>query len=340
MAQRARLLAIAGQLDEAGTLADRSVELRPDHAPGHAARGIVAFCRGDLEKAAEALELAQALDPWDDGVRALRRNVAHVLAGPPWSRTFEVVTDHYVVLTDISARRGEEYAKDLEAVRAYYAARFGKDDPPLDGPRKAKVLIFDTREGFHSYAELTTDDRVESMLGYYLPRYRQLLLYEDKADASLEETRRVLYHEGFHQFVDGLIQDLPPWVNEGLAEYFGASVVDEGRVVRHGGLHEDRLRDLRRFVASGQGPVPFGRIMLEGPREFYSGPLASKYAQVWSMAHFFEHGAQGETRDRWRRYMTLLRNGTPARRAHEEAWGGVAWDEVQAAWLAWVKALK
>lgn len=338
-AERARLLAMAGKLDEAAALADAAAALSPDYAPAQAARGIVAFCRGELEAASEALDLALALDPWNDELRGLRRNVAHVLAGPPWARTFRVETDHYVVETDIAQRRAEEYARELETVRRFYAQRFGVDDPAPEPARRAKVLIFDTREGFHAYAELTTDDRVESLLGYYLPRYRQLLLYEDKDDATLADTRRVLYHEAFHQFVDGRVADMPKWLDEGLAEFFGGCTIEGGRVARSGLVHEDRLRDVRRFVASGAGPVPFPRLMLESGSEFYSGAVAAKYAQAWSLIHYFELGAAGEVKERWRRYVGLLRQGAASKRAFEEAWSGVAWDELQTAWWAYVKAL-
>jgi len=338
-AERARLLAMAGKLDEAGALAEAAATLSPDYAPAQAARGIVAFCRGDLKVASEALDLALALDPWNDELRGLRRNVAHVLAGPPWARTFRVETEHYVVETDIAQRRAEDYARELETVRRFYAQRFGVEDPAPEPARRAKVLIFDTREGFHAYAELTTDDRVESLLGYYLPRYRQLLLYEDKDDGNLADTRRVLYHEAFHQFVDGRVADIPKWLDEGLAEFFGGCTIEGGRVARSGLVHEDRLRDVRRFVASGAGPVPFPRLMLESGSEFYSGAVAAKYAQAWSLIHFFELGAPAEVKERWRRYVSLLRGGAASKRAFEEAWSGTPWEELQAAWWAYVKGL-
>lgn len=313
--------------------------MRPDHPPALAARGLVAFTKGELAAALSDFDVALALDPWNEEVRARRRNVSHVIAGPPWQRRFEKKTDHFLVETDISQKRCDEYARDLEAVRGFYAERFGLAAKPS---RRAKVLIFDTREGFHAYAELTTDDRVESLLGCYLPRYRQLLLYEDKDDASLEETRRVLFHEGFHQFIDGLVEDLPYWVNEGLAEYFSACrVTSGGEVVPPDGTSrlEARLDELRRFLGRGEGPLSFARLMNESPAEFYSGPVSVKYAQAWAMVHFFEHGGSPMLRERFRRYVAALRDGMSARRAFHAAWDGVDWAETQGAWVEYVKRL-
>jgi tetratricopeptide (TPR) repeat protein len=341
ISERARILARLGRLDEARASAEAALAVRPDHAPAWAARGLVAFTRGELGQALGDFDVALALDPWNEEVRARRRNVSHVVAGPPWQRHFKTDTKHFTVETDISQKRCDEYARDLEAVRGFYAERFGLA-ASARAPRKAKVLIFDTREGFHAYAELTTDDRVESLLGCYLPRYRQLLLYEDKDDASLEETRRVLFHEGFHQFIDGLVEDLPYWVNEGLAEYFSTCRVEAGgAVVPPDGTSrlEARLDELRRFLGRGGGPLPFARLMNESPAEFYSGPVAVKYAQAWAMVHFFEHGGSTLLRERFRRYVAALRDGMEARRAFHAAWDGVDWAEVQGAWVEYVKRL-
>lgn len=343
MAERARLLAGLGRLDEARAAADEAIAIRPDHAPAWAARASSWFLAGELERALADLDVALGLDPWNDEVRARRKNVVHVLAGPPWARPYRRETEHYVVMTDISQRRCDEYARDLEAVRRFFAARFGlaADAPPPEG-RKATVLIFDTREGFHAYAELTTDDRVESLLGCYLPRYRQLLLFEDKDDATLEETRRVLFHEAFHQFMDGLVSDLPYWLNEGLAEYFSTCRVEpDGRVTPPGAASrlEPRIEELRRYVARDAVPVPFKAIMNESPAQFYSGPVAAKYAQAWAMVHFFEHGGSRELAERFRRYVAALREGMAARAAFHAAWDGVDWGAVEGAWLQYVKRL-
>ncbi|MBX3468762.1 MAG: DUF1570 domain-containing protein, partial [Planctomycetes bacterium] len=339
VALEAAALAALGRLDEALSRADAALALRPDAADAWAARGAARFLREEFEGALGDLEVALALDPWDDGARGLVRNVRHVLAGPPWSRRFRVETAHYVLETNISQKRADDYARDLEAVRQIYAQRFGVAGgaPPA---RKSRVLVFDAEEGYHSYAALTMDDRVESTLGCYLPRYRQLLLFEDKDDTTLEETRQTLFHEGFHQFLHQLVPDnlVPYWLNEGLAEYLSACTVKDGKVVAQGQVLQGRLRDLRAFLRAG-GPFPFDKLMKETPREFYSGAVWAKYAQAWAMVHFFEEGPDEDARGRFRRYVAKLREGAAADEAFEAAWKGVRWPDLQRAWRAHVDGL-
>jgi tetratricopeptide (TPR) repeat protein len=336
-AARARVLANAGSLKQAFEASLAALALRPDHPPARSALALVHFRRHDLRRARDQLDLALALDPWDDEVRAFRANVINVLRGPPWEKSHVVETQHYTVSTDISAKRGEEYAAQLEAIRASYEEFF-----PYSASKErsaATVLIFDTQEGFQSYAALTTDDRVESLLGCYLPRYNQLLLYEDKDDATLEDTRRVLYHEAFHQFMHARTSELPYWLSEGLAEYFSSSKVAQGKVVSRGAALPARLRDLRRYVEEHKRPLSPRALMLQSPSEFYSGQVAVKYAQAWSMVHFLLEGGDADLKQRLRRNLDLLLEGGSPAHSHREAWKGTDWPAFDKAWWAHVRGL-
>jgi tetratricopeptide (TPR) repeat protein len=336
-AAEARILARDGQLDEALKVIGAALRERPDYPPGLSAKALIHFRRGELEETQELLDLALALDPWDDEVRAFRRNVRNVRRGPPWERSFREETVHYRVLTDISQVRGRDYADQLETIREFYAEVFGVEGQVR--ARRATVLIFDTEEGFQAYADLTTDDRVESLLGYYLPRYDQLLLYEGRDDASGDATRRVLYHEAFHQFIYPLIPDLPYWVNEGLADYFSATEIQNGTVISRGASLPARLRDLRRYVQERGRPLSPSGLMRETPSEFYSGPVAVKYAQAWAMVHFFLHGEGGDYLDRFQRYLGALREGETPTDAYEAAFAGLDWKAFERDWWKHVKGL-
>ena len=338
MAAEARVLARDGELEQALEKAQEALRIRPDSAAALSARALVHFRRGQLEETRTLLDLALAIDPHDDEVRAFRRNVTNVLRGPPWVQTHAEETVHYRVLTDISQLKGRAYAEELEVIREFYAEVFGVQSAIRSRP--ATVLIFDTEEGFQAYADLTTDDRVESLLGYYLPRYDQLLLYEGRDDASGDETRRVLYHEAFHQFIHPLIPDLPYWVNEGLADYFSATKIEGSRVTARGGALAARLRDLRRHVSEHGRPLSPSGLMRETPSEFYSGAVEVKYAQAWSMVHFFLHGEEADYRARFVRYLTTLRQGKSASEAHEAAFAGIDWKAFERAWWTHVRALK
>lgn len=338
LALKGRLLLELGRIEEAETAVKKSLEIRPDHAEAWAVRGRAQFLEGDFEQALECLELAVALNPWQDEARALKRNLEYVIAGPPWERRFVHETAHYRIETDISKGKAKLYGEHLEAIRAFYCEQFGID-PKAKGAKRARVLIFDTREGFHSYAKLTTDDRVESFLGYYHPRFQQLLLYEGRQDATGEETLRVLYHEGFHQFSHGLIPSMPFWLSEGLAEYYAGSRVEGGRVTARGRLHPGRVRDLLRYTKDAP-PVEFSAIMRQTPGQFYSGAVAVKYAQAWSMCHYFLESDDAKARKALEVLLDQLRRGASNEEALAASFGKLDEAQLTRRWLAWIKRWK
>ena len=56
-------------------------------------------------------------------------------------------------------------------------------------------------------------------MGLYSPALKQLLIWNQPNRKKMLETVR---HEGFHQYLDGVMSDPPPWLNEGLAMYYEA----------------------------------------------------------------------------------------------------------------------
>lgn len=343
MAQRALLLVDLGRWKEARALAEKALAIAPAEAAAYAARGRCRFHDSDLSGALSDLEIALALDPWSDEVRSLHGNLVHVIAGPSWDRRFVEETEHYRVETDISATKAEFYASQLETIHEFYRVRLGLSEADIatakGNGRKALVLIFDSREGFHSYAKLTTDDRVESFLGYFHPRYRQLLLFEDRRDRESRETLRVLYHEGFHQFTHEIYPRMPYWLSEGMAEYYAACEQRDGQVLGEGRLHRGRVQDLKSYLRS-HPPIDFEKLMLQTPGEFYSGPVAVKYAQAWAMVHFFLHGAKGVYRKPLGAMLKLLRAGNNQQQSYAASFGKLDLQKAARAWRRYVDAWK
>ncbi|MFT3683410.1 MAG: DUF1570 domain-containing protein [Phycisphaerales bacterium] len=72
----------------------------------------------------------------------------------------------------------------------------------------------------------------------------------DKDGRIDAETWHVVQHEGFHQYVDMVIRgQIPTWVNEGLAEYFGESIyTGDGTVT--GVVPQKRLERVKKAMSS------------------------------------------------------------------------------------------
>jgi len=292
--------------------ATRAIEARPDYVQGYVlrARGVYITSFGSNKGFLEDLDIAQKLDPLDSEAVSVRRALTSQKVGPKdLGCRFNVETEHYRITSDISDEASKRYGENLEAAYRHYASSF-KVSPTLGFLGKPRVAIFQTAENYYTYWELLSEDRGENTLGVFRPGLNELVLFES---TDVAETNHVLYHEAVHHFMTLMTNTTPPfWYNEGIAEYMGSIRVEDGKVLEKALPLRSRLPYIQQAIDVG-ADVAFDKIMNESPREFYSGNSPLKYAQAWSMIHFFYEYEKGRYRPRIEKYFELLRQGrTPA----------------------------
>ncbi|MFQ5845753.1 MAG: DUF1570 domain-containing protein, partial [Planctomycetota bacterium] len=138
----------------------------------------------------------------------------------------------------------------------------------------------------------------KGVVGWYMPADRDLHFYFDRERKRF--TIDVMFHEGNHMLTHMVNDDLwyPAWINEGMAEYYGASEWDpETRTMRTGRLQSARLAVLLDRLEEEN---------LQDLQELIKAQRigATQYAWAWSLCHFLmthEKYAQ-----RFRRYFLAL----------------------------------
>src|SRR3954470_13035285 len=124
----------------------------------------------------------------------------------------------------------------------------------------------------------------------------------DLESQGRDSLRQTLQHEAFHQFASSVISDdLPPWLNEGLAVMFQEGIWT-GRTFLLGQVPPRRVRQLQQDIAVIR-LVDF-RAMLkmslnEWNRTLDSDRLAGsrQYTQAWAMCHFLVYASEnGKTK--------------------------------------------
>ena len=329
----------ARDLPAASGHARTALDCEPGHAEALALAGYLRFVTGDAKGAVADLELARKLDPASEGVQTLQRNVVNVLKGPQHLGAKHVKEfPHFLVMTDMSPEKTALYGSRLEAAYKHYAETFKdafQEDPKRPKPR---VAIFNTREAYLTYGELTLSGRQEWTLGYFHPLYKELLLFED---VDQDATLQTLYHEAFHQFMSMMVPRAPYWYNEGIAEYMGGIRVEvakgQSRIAERAKVLDGRLKVLKQNLAMA---MPFEAIMMQTPGQFYSGPISFKYSQAWSMVHFFYEAEGGKHRPRIEAYFKALRDGGDSKAALQAGFGDADLAGLQKEWIEYVKKLE
>lgn len=337
----ARAWEASWEFEKAQACAGRAIELRPDYADAYLVRGEMRFAadKSQWEQADLDLRLAGKLDADGAEVIRLRRWIKVQRKGPrDLGCIHEMESPHYRIVTDISAERAAWYARRLEIVRAWFEERFGPWTAPDPRP-KPRIAIFNTREAFYTYSELSFAHRQEHALGFFAPQNNELVLFED---LDLMRTQETLYHEAFHHFASALLKAPPYWWNEGMAEYMSGVRIENGRIVEKARALADRLPALHFGLSappeSGLTPS-FEEIMNQPPREFYSGWIGVKYAQAWSMIHFFYEYKNGAHRSLIEAYFAELVAGKTPRQAYDHVFREKA-GELEREWKEYAKGLK
>jgi tetratricopeptide (TPR) repeat protein len=330
----------AREFAKALDLANQSIEIRPDYANAHVLAGQMRFAvdKKTGEAADRDFRVAEKLDADPAQMLHERRRVRMQTRGP---RDLGCIHEHesanYRIVTDISPERARWYASQLEVVRSGYLDAFKKWYRG-DGRTKPRIAIFNTREAFQTYSELSSTGRAENVLGFFDPANNELVLFED---LDLDDTLHVLYHEAFHHFASAMLKFPPYWWNEGIAEYMGAVRLDpSGKEVKERAmLLAGRLANMKSAL-KGNFYVRFEQILNYNPGEFYNPFMVGiHYAQAWSMIHFFYEFEGGKHRPLIEQYFDELFQGKTQRQAFDAVFKGKT-EALEKEWLKFTKGLK
>ncbi len=205
--------------------------------------------------------------------------------GPEWTGAFEQKTRHFVIHSDISARFCREAGQQLESVWAGYRRILGSVAPDEDRAR-LPIYIFSTQGAYLSHAKDLFSAEPTRTAGLFSRQLQQVLVWDQPDRAA---TMRTLRHEAFHAYLDALVGDAPPWLHEGLAEYFENADSRNGRMTPGDPVVEYVLG------LDGAPAVSYAKLTTMAPHDFYALPELT-YPHAWRLAHFLLHEGTGERR--------------------------------------------
>jgi len=247
---------------------------------------------------------------------------------PHW---IELTSRHFTLRTDLPRRQARAALADFEGVYGTLETVAFAGDAPRD---RIDVVLFSDEERFKELAP-------SGAAGYFMPRqpddpdpqptiaiHGRMLI----AGTLVESTQRRFRHELTHRFLDHRLRWTPPWLEEGLAEYYSTLKVqgDDAivgtlpntqiiRVDIHssasliGSLTEDRV-DL--------AEVPTVQQLLTADFSTFHDRAheLAYYAGAWTFVHMMLNGPFGYA-PHFQRFLDLLAGGaTPP-----EAWRDCFW---------------
>jgi len=233
------------------------------------------------------------------------------------SRLHTYDTPHYTLHTDISEADAREVDLRMTRIFEEYQRRTAGFSGQVNG--KFPFYLFKNPDDYYASGAIP-----ESAGVFIRDQYgsRLMAIAGEHAD---NETWHIIQHEGFHQFAANVIRgELPIWVNEGLAEYFGEARWTGDSFVT-GLIPPQRLAEVNVAILR-KTFKPFDKMMMMTADEWGSHLDYANYTQAWAMVHFLAQGENGRYQNAFVQFMQNLNRGMNA----GDAWSSVFGNDTKA----------
>lgn len=236
-----------------------------------------------------------------------------LLATPSHARKLdewiEIQTPHFIVVSNAGAKKAQQQAAQLEAIRRVFQQSLAVADTSST-PTLTVLLSKDEKSMRELVPEFWSKGHAHPA-GLFANRMNQFYALI-QADANVTDSSKVLYHEYYHLLTTPYFPDLPVWLSEGLADYFGNTEIENDRVIM-GQVDQQVLSLLKNDSLI---PLP---VLLKADRSspYYNeqNKVSMFYAESWALTHYFMIGDSMRHKPMLISYLEALNQG----KTHEEA---------------------
>ena len=185
----------------------------------------------------------------------------------PW---LKITSANFELYTTANERTGRDLIRHFEQVRSFFLQAFGSR---LPASRPARIIAFRNEKEYRPYRPN------EFATAFFQPgAYHDLIVIS----SASSERYPVAVHEYTHLMIRQSGMELPPWLNEGLAELY-SSLDPVGDRVLVGQLIPERLLVLRR-----EPWIPLAALLAADHSSPYYNEKSHAgmfYAESWALVH-------------------------------------------------------
>jgi len=220
-------------------------------------------------------------------------------------------TPHYLVFSDTDAPMTAQFMKWSEALYANLSAQFGIEPKERIWDGKCILIIFRSRPQFQKFARQFDENNAANAGAFFawehyeqgMPECVHICIPLDEREPK--RLQELFAHEGTHAFFQLFHRpvELPLWLHEGLAEYM--------TVVNDSNLRTPKTAPA--LVAAGTGASP--RKLLEAKTG--DDLKIQEYSMAFTLVDYLQQA--GKTK--FKKFITLLKDGKAQDAAMKDAYG-------------------
>jgi tetratricopeptide (TPR) repeat protein len=251
------------------------------------------------------------------------------LAGAKHETWFEVRSPHFTVVSNAGEKQARKTAIRFEQIRAVF-----RRELELASKHESPVITILAVKDEDSMKVLLPEYWVKSHVrpaGIFLDNMNQYFAAIE-LDAPGSNPYNTIYHEYFHSLTTPYYPNLPVWVSEGLAEFYGNTQIGDSEVGL-GRPDEDLIVELRQ---GGLMPLDvLFKVDHNSPYYNEQNKTSVFYAESWALTHYLMVGDKSAHRAMLQAYVNAMTSGATEEQAAAQAFGDLS--KLQAALFAYIR---
>jgi tetratricopeptide (TPR) repeat protein len=228
----------------------------------------------------------------------------------------QVRSKNFFLIGNASEKDIRKAATKLEQFRETFRLVFGSIN--LNASIPTNVVVFKSNSSYTPFKPKRSDGKIDKFVAGYFQSGEDVNYITLSTEGTDEDTYGTIFHEYVHFIINTNFgkSDVPPWFNEGLAEYYQTFAIEEDQKVKLGIPQGGHLTLLQQNQL-----IPLGTFFDVNNRSLSENANHSRsifYAQAWALIHYL---VQGGKADGMSKFLTTRLAGKPAEQAFKEAFG-------------------
>lgn len=223
-----------------------------------------------------------------------------VLAKDEW---LQVRSKNFNLIGNASERDIRKVATKLEQFRETFRQLFNKSN--LNSEIPTNVVVFKSAAAYKPFKPVRADGKVDTYIAGYFQPGEDANYITISAGGEEAATYGTIFHEYVHFIINTNYgkSEVPPWFNEGLAEYYQTFVIEEDQKVKLGLPQSNHL-----FLLQQNKLIPLETLFKISNYALHENGDHSRsifYAEAWALIHYL---IQSGKTDGLSKFLTLSMN--------------------------------
>lgn len=228
-----------------------------------------------------------------------------------------VRSKNFFLVGNANEKEMRQVATKLEQFREAFRLIFAR--VKFNTTIQTNVVVFKNNSSYKPFKpKLANGKPDDGIAGYFQPG-EDLNYITLSSGGEMIDTYGTIFHEYTHFLVDTNFgrSQIPPWFNEGLAEYYQTFKIENDQKVLLGDIQEGHLQLLQQNQL-----IPLKTFFEIDNYSLHQNGNHSRsifYAQAWALMHFLIQGNKGINADALNKFLNLVMNKVEPEKAFQQA---------------------